>query len=63
MPRQKAPSEISTEDVFTLYQQLGFQSQIALFKLIKADLEQQAEMVRVKSESLEEIVPRNTVSG
>lgn len=55
MARQKQVSELTIEEVFEYYKQLGFQSQIAVFKMIKEDLKQQHEMAAVKADSLHEL--------
>lgn len=49
-------SELTLEQAFEVYLQLGFQSQIAFFKMVQADLAQKQELAKVQLESLNEVV-------
>lgn len=52
----KKKNELTPEDVFNDYKELGLKSQIAVFKLIEEDLKAQHNLRKLEYESLEEVV-------
>lgn len=49
-------SELTPEIVYSDYLLLGFQSKVALFKLIEADLKSEQEMAKITLDTLNEVV-------